>query len=433
MELSGWGRYPKIFANISFPRTYAEVGNLVTNMPSGIARGLGRSYGDSSLAKEIIETTSFNYYREFDPIRGILVCDAGVTLWDISNTFVPRGWFLPVTPGTRFVTIGGAIASDVHGKNHHNAGTFCEYIYSLTILLGNGEIVIASPTNHSELFHATCGGMGLTGVILQASIQLSSIKSSNILQTTIKSPNLDAVLDGFEEFSGSTYSVAWIDCMANSQNLGRSLLMLGEHAEDQVFELSNKKPVSIMFNAPDLLLNSYLIKGFNNLYYHRASKTKTIDQISFEKYFYPLDQLISWNRLYGKNGFLQYQFVVPKSAGREALKKILQVIVESGEGSFLAVLKIFGKKNKNYLSFPEEGYTLALDFKISTKVFNLLNKLDQLVLGYGGKIYLAKDARMSEKIFKDSYPRWEEFNIIRDEYHAIKKFSSLQSKRIGLN
>jgi decaprenylphospho-beta-D-ribofuranose 2-oxidase len=432
MEISGWGRYPKIDSDVILPKTGQDLADCLKDSSSLISRGLGRSYGDSSLAPHVLETTQLQYFQEFDPQTGILECDAGVSLFEILNVFVPKGWFLPVSPGTRFVTLGGAIASDVHGKNHHIDGTFCEHVLSFDIALGNGEIVTASPTQHPDLFRATCGGMGLTGVIVSARIRLKPITSSDILETTIKAPNLDAVLDGFEKYLSSTYSVAWIDCLAKGADLGRSLLMIGEHATDGGLKLASKKPMTIPMDAPAQLLNPLSIKAFNTLYYGKVLQAEQSRRTSFETYFYPLDQMLHWNRLYGKPGFLQYQFVIPKNVGREGMRVILEEITASGQGSFLAVLKAFGKENENYLSFPVEGYTLALDFKVTPSIFNLLDRLDELVLRYGGRLYLAKDARMTEQTFKSSYPRWQEFEAVRSKYHAIGKFASLQSRRLGL-
>ena len=432
MEISGWGRYPKIDAEVIVPATASACTKTLQDPVILIPRGLGRSYGDSSLAPQVLETNGMQYFQEFDPETGVLACEAGVSLYEILNVFVPQGWFLPVSPGTRFVTVGGAIASDVHGKNHHIDGTFCEHVLSFDIALGNGEIVTASPTQNPDLFHATCGGMGLTGVIVSARIRLKPISSSEILETTIKAPNLDAVLDGFEKYIDSTYSVAWIDCLAKGADLGRSLLMIGEHATDGGLKVASKRPITIPMDAPTQLLNPLSIKVFNTLYYGKVLQAEQSRRTSFETYFYPLDQMLHWNRLYGKPGFLQYQFVIPTATGREGMRRILEEITESGQGSFLAVLKAFGKQNENYLSFPVEGYTLALDFKVTPSIFKLLDRLDELVLQYGGRLYLAKDARMTEQTFKASYPRWQEFEAVRSKYHAIGKFTSLQSKRLGL-
>ena len=432
MEISGWGRYPKIDAQVLLPMTGNDCASALKDPSVLIARGLGRSYGDSSLASQVLETTELQYFQEFNPETGVLACDAGVSLYEILNVFVAKGWFLPVTPGTRFVTVGGAIASDVHGKNHHIDGTFCEHVLSFDIALGNGVIVTASPLQNADLFHATCGGMGLTGVIVAARIGLKPISSSDILETTIKAPNLDAVLDGFEKYADSTYSVAWIDCLAKGADLGRSLLMIGEHATDGGLKVASKKPLTIPMDAPAQLLNPLSIKAFNTLYYGKVFQAEQSRRTSFETYFYPLDQMLHWNRLYGKPGFLQYQFVIPTATGREGMRRILEEISDSGQGSFLAVLKAFGKQNNNPLSFPLEGYTLALDFKVTPTIFALLDRLDQLVLQYGGRLYLAKDARMTEQTFKQSYPRWQEFEAVRSKYHAIGKFASLQSQRLGL-
>ena len=432
MQISGWGCYPKIDAEVNLPRDLLQASALIKGDGLLIPRGLGRAYGDSSLASRVLETTNLQFFHSFDAVSGVLSCDAGVSLFEILKVFVPKGWFIPVSPGTRFVTVGGAIASDVHGKNHHLDGTFGQHVISLQLLLGNGEIVQVSPTENTALFHATCGGMGLTGTILSASFRLVPIKSSEIIETTIKAANLDAVLDGFEQFGASTYTVAWIDCLAQGKNLGRSLLMVGEHAEDGPLTVADKNPLTMPVDAPSSLLNPFSIKAFNALYYAKAQQGVSTRRRSFESYFYPLDQILQWNKLYGKAGFMQYQFVIPASAGREGLRHILKTIAASGQGSFLAVLKTFGKQNTNYLSFPIEGYTLALDFKVTESIFALMDQLDQLVLQYGGRLYLAKDARMSEATFKTSYPNWEEFEAVRERYHAIGKFASLQSKRLGL-
>jgi len=432
MEVHGWGRYPRADASVSFPATPRQCRALLACSDNLIARGLGRSYGDSSMAMNMLDTRYLDHFHSFDESTGMLTCAAGVSFDDILRIFVPKGWFLPVTPGTRFVTVGGAIASDVHGKNHHLEGSFCDHVSGLELLLGNGERVETSPTDKPELFHATCGGMGLTGVILSATVCLKPISSSEIVETTIKAPDLDAVLTAFEEDASTTYTVAWIDCLARGRQLGRSLLMLGEHAQSGPLTVQARKPTPVPFDMPAGFLNQATVKTFNALYYGKARQAKQTRRIPFEPYFYPLDALADWNRLYGKPGFVQYQFVLPKGSGSDGLKKILERIAKTGRGSFLAVLKVLGKGNDNHLSFPQEGYTLALDFKVEPATFDLLDELDQRILEYGGRIYLAKDARMSEGTFKTGYPRWQEFEEIRGRWHAIGKFASIQSKRLGL-
>ena len=338
MELYGWGRYSTIDAEVTFPLSNEQCNVALANTDNFIVRGLGRSYGDSSLAYKVLDTRYLDNFIAFDETTGLLSCAAGVSLKDIINNFVPLGWFLPVTPGTCFVTIGGAIASDVHGKNHHSNGTFTNHVTEIELLLGNGERVVTSPNNKPDLFHATCGGMGLTGIILSATLGLKRIKSSNIIETSIKAPDLDAILSAFEEHAGSTYSVAWIDCLARGKNLGRAVLKLGEHAEDDSLIVQKGKSLTIPFLMPSSLINHATVSVFNSFLYATQAKQKT-QKIPFESFFYPLDKINNWNRLYGKKGFVQYQFVIPFSSGLTGLRDILERIVASGSGSFLAVLK----------------------------------------------------------------------------------------------
>ncbi|OIN00912.1 FAD-linked oxidase [Polynucleobacter sp. QLW-P1DATA-2] len=431
MKIHGWGRYPITDAKILQPKTRVDCVESIKGLETLIPRGLGRSYGDSANSTTALQSTFLNHFIEFNEQSGVLTCEAGVSIRTILELAVPKGWFIPVTPGTGYVTLGGAIASDVHGKNHHINGTFSEHVISFNIILGTGEMCHVSRMNFPDLFIATCGGMGLTGMIISATIQLKKIQSSQITQTTIKANCLEEVCQQFEDNSASTYSVAWIDCLAKGAQLGRSLLMLGEHAQNNVLEMAKSKRFNIPFEMPSGLLNQHSIKCFNSFYYHKASALNKIT-LPFEPYFYPLDSIRNWNRLYGAGGFVQYQFVLPKAVGLQGLKKILTKIVDSGKGSFLAVLKVFGKSNQNLLSFPIEGYTLALDFKISKETFALLKELDSMVLDMGGRIYLTKDALLSESTFKKIYPNWVEFEQVRSKYGAHGKFSSDQSKRLGL-
>lgn len=432
MRLNGWGRYPTLEAGLAQPATLSAARASLTELASLIPRGMGRSYGDSALAERIVGTRQLRHLRSFDESSGQLDCDAGISLGELLDVFVPRGWFLPITPGTKFVSIGGAIASDVHGKNHHLHGCFSECVDSIEILLANGQLTRCSRTDQADLFHATCGGMGLTGLIVGARLRLRRVASAYIAQTTYKAANLDEVVALFDRHSAATYSVAWIDCLATGKALGRSLLMIGEHACDGELSLAAKPALSIPVDMPSFLLNRYSIQAFNELYYQRIRQIESQQRVSYESFFYPLDGIQQWNRLYGKQGFLQYQFVIPKAAGLEGMRAILQRIAASRRGSFLAVLKAFGAANDNLLSFPAEGYTLALDFKFETGLLELLSELDAMVLAYGGRLYLSKDARMSEATFKHSYPNWMRFQEIRARYGALHKFSSLQSRRLGL-
>ncbi|NPA72992.1 MAG: FAD-binding oxidoreductase, partial [Gammaproteobacteria bacterium] len=373
-------------------------------------------------------------------LTGLLTCSAGLAFADLLKTFVPKGWFLPVTPGTQFVTVGGAIASDVHGKNHHLDGSFSQHLTQLKLVIASGETLTCSQTENRLLFLATCGGMGLTGVIVEASFKLIPIESAYVSETTHKTANLAETLALFEHHEQATYSVAWIDCLATGDQLGRSLLMLGEHTPkdaldtetENLLKPANPSRFNVPFSMPNSLLNPYSIKAFNALYYHKTRQKQSQRQVHYAPYFYPLDSIQNWNRLYGKKGFTQYQFVLPKTAGLEGMTHILKTISDSKRGSFLAVLKAFGKGNDNYLSFPMEGYTLALDFKMDSSLLAFLDQLDEIVLSYGGRLYLAKDARMSEATFKQSYPNWEAFQEVRASVEAIGHFSSLQSQRLGL-
>jgi decaprenylphospho-beta-D-ribofuranose 2-oxidase len=434
MKLTGWGRYPVIESEVKTPITSRALHNLFAGASSVpcIPRGAGRSYGDSALAPNTISSRLLNHITDFDEHTGTIRCGAGVTLAELLDLFVPRGWFLRSTPGTKLISVGGAIASDVHGKSHHREGCFSNHVSTLTLMLGDGETVTCSRDTLPELFHATCGGMGLTGVILEATFRMRSITSSYIRETTFKAANLDEALTLLEEQEGTTYSVAWIDCLSTGGHLGRSLLMIGDFVDDGRLDMKRGKPLSVPFDMPGFLLNRYSVTAFNALYYHRVRERRSEGMVHFEPFFYPLDRIHDWNRIYGKGGFTQYQFVIPREAGRVGMAAILNRIAESQRGSFLAVLKAFGKGNDNYLSFPMEGYTLALDFKIDQGLFPFLEELDRIVLDHGGRIYLSKDVRMSKSTFKRGYPLWEKFQEVRRRYGADRAFRSLQSDRLGL-
>ena len=435
MIMHGWGRYPAVDAEVFAPKTTRELKERIgiPNAGGYTPRGLGRSYGDSSLGERMVASRWLNHLLEFDRQTGVLHCEAGMSLGEILEVFVPQGWFLPVTPGTQFVTIGGAIASDVHGKNHHVAGCFSDHVDSVDLLLDADRVVRCSPVENPGLFRATCGGMGLTGMILGAAIRLQPIHNAFIDQTTWKATNLEESLGLFADHESSPYSVAWIDCISSGDALGRSLLMTGDHAREGDLRIGRKNRISLPLDMPSQLLNRYSIKAFNTLYYNRIREESVSHHVHYEPFFYPLDSIGDWNRMYGKQGFTQYQFVVPKDTGYRAMSAILKTIVDSGKGSFLAVLKAFGKQNRNLLSFPMEGYTLALDFKIEPDLFPLLDRLDAMVLDHGGRIYLTKDARMSKETFRRCYPAWEHFQSVRHEHGVNGRFLSRQSIRLGLD
>lgn len=434
MRLHGWGRYPVAEATVLTPAGASDTARLLAARAEQplIARGLGRSYGDSAIAPLVIDNTRRHLLLDFDPASGVLRAEAGATLADLLDVLLPQGWFLPVTPGTKFVTLGGAVASDVHGKNHHLDGCFSAHVLSFELLLADGRVLACSRSAHPELFRATCGGMGLTGILLTVTLRMRRVASAYIDQTTLRARSLGEVLELFEQHRAATYSVAWIDCVsgANGPCLGRSLLMLGEHAEQGGLAALPKRSRTVPLDLPPQLMNRHTIGAFNQLYYHLPRSTHA--RVHYEPYFYPLDGLLHWNRLYGKAGFVQYQFVIPRAAGTAALQAILARIAASGRGSFLAVLKTFGPANDNFLSFPLEGYTLALDFKLEAGLLPLLDELDAMVLAAGGRHYLAKDARMSRATFQRSYPQLSAFQQVRRDYGAVGAFASCQSTRLGL-
>lgn len=427
-----WGNYPKHNCTVFRFENPLVLREVINHHDDLIAYGNGRSYGDSALSSNLIDLRPYRYFLDFDENNAVLECQAGVLLAEILEVFLPRGWFLPVTPGTKLITVGGAIASDIHGKNHHTAGSFSDHLLDFHLMLPDGNIVTCSPDENVDLFRATCGGMGLTGVILDARIRLKPIHSAMIDQVVIKTGNLKETFEAFEQYKKVAYSVAWIDCLAKGERLGRCLLITGEHATDGALLYQNREKLSIPFTLPSFTLNNLTVKAFNTLYYGKARKGVSRQQVTIDHFFYPLDAIGHWNRIYGNNGFTQYQFVLPREESYRGLERILARIAASGKGSFLAVLKLFGKGNDNWLSFPLKGYTLALDFKIEPGLFKLLTELDKLVLEHGGRFYLTKDARVAKENFEPGYPDIDKFRVLRNKYKMIKKFNSLQSKRLEI-
>lgn len=432
MSLLGWGRYPKvknIFFNLEGELSLKEI--IVTSR-SLIPYGNGRSYGDSALNERIVKTRPYNYFLEFDEPNGILHVQSGVLLSEILNFCIPKGWFLRITPGTKLITIGGAIASDVHGKNHHIDGCFSECIVEFRMMLPSGEVITCSKLKNYEIFKATCGGMGLTGVILDAKIRLVRIESQYVDQVTIKTKNLKQTFKAFEKYRSSTYSVAWIDCLARGEGVGRSLLMLGEFGNDGDLDYRANRGFKVFFNFPSFALHPLFVKIFNFFYYQRIRQRVSKQKVTIDSFFYPLDAIRDWNKIYGKEGFIQYQLIFPKSNSYNGLREVLNTISLSKKGSFLAVLKLHGPENENYLSFPMEGYSLALDFRMDKTLENLLAELDNIVLKYNGRIYLAKDSRVEKEIFEQNYPNIEKFRELRGKLKMNKTFNSAQSRRVGI-
>ncbi len=438
-QIANWGNYPVMESDeesFAFPD---QLNQLLDEEADFIPRGNGRCYGDASLAQRTISTLKYDKILSFDTATGIFECQSGLILDQILEVIVPRGWFLPVTPGTKFITVGGAVASDVHGKNHHVDGSFSNHILDMDIVLASKKVITCSPQMNEDLFEASCGGMGLTGLITRVKFRLKKIETSFIKQKQIKARNLEELIQLFQTYHQYTYSVAWIDCLKKGEHFGRSILMLGEHArlsdldKQQLrdpLQLPKKKQINLPFNLPSWALNAFTVKAFNYLFYAKNFKPEINNVISYEPFFYPLDAILHWNRGYGKNGFVQYQFVLPLEA-KPGLIEILNRISDKGLGSFLAVLKVFGKQ-ESIISFPKEGYTLALDFSVRPGLLEFLDGLDQVVLRYGGRLYMSKDARMKPEVLQSGYPDLGKFKDIVRKYNPEAKIHSLQSDRLFL-
>jgi decaprenylphospho-beta-D-ribofuranose 2-oxidase len=438
-DIANWGNYPVIESDEESFVFESQLDSLIKKEQSFIARGNGRCYGDASLSERTISTLKYDKILSFDTKEGVFECQSGITLDQVLTVIVPAGWFLPVTPGTKFITIGGGLASDVHGKNHHVDGSISNHVVEMDVVLASDEVITCSPDAYSDLFEATLGGMGLTGVISRAKLRLKKIESSLISQKQLKAANLQELIGLFDEYKDYTYSVAWIDCLKKGEHFGRSILMLGEHAgvnelpahqKDEPLRLPKKKQIVFPFNLPSWVLNKFSVKAFNFLYYHKNFKKEIDSVVSYEPFFYPLDAVLHWNRMYGKSGFVQYQFVLPLNAA-EGLIAIMNRIADEGLGSFLAVLKVFGKQ-ESIISFPKEGYTLALDFPVRNGLLNFLDELDELVLKYNGRLYMSKDARMKPAMLVAGYPELEKFKSIVKKYNPDGKIRSVQSDRLGI-
>lgn len=437
---SGWGGYPRKLTKIFYP---TDIKQILEELKCGelIARGNGRAYGDSAINQnKTINMKYFNKLISFDENTGVLVAEAGVLLKQILDSFIIKGWFPYVTPGSKFVTVGGLIAADVHGKNHHKEGSFGNFVEWLDIINKDGKIERCSKQENKELFEWTIGGMGLTGIIIKAAIKLRRIETCWIKQKIIVSKDFDHTLKIFENNMDATYSVAWINSTNTKGSIGQSLIMLGEHAllndlDKKKFhnplKLEPKKKRYISFYFPNWFLNKKLIKLFNFFYYFIGKNTSKEKLIYWDDYFYPLDAILGWNKIYGRQGFLQYQCVLPLENSKEGLIRLLKEIDKSKVSSFLSVLKRFGKQESNF-SFPMEGYTIALDFPANQYTFDLLEKLDEITLKYKGRFYLAKDARMKKEIFKRSDKRIEKFINFRNKNNNDRTFISSQSSRLEI-
>ncbi len=440
IELSGWGRYPRRPASVACPRNADDVAQLAAH-GGVIARGNGRAYGDSATgAAATLDMRQMNRMLSFDAKTGVLVAEAGVILGDVIETFLPRGWFPSVTPGTKFISLGGAIAADVHGKNHHVDGSFGSFVDWVDVMNAQGEITRASRQGNSDLFEWTVGGMGLTGIILRAAIRLRPVESAWITQETTVAPDLGAAMEAFDAAEQATYSVAWIDCLASGAALGRSLVMTGEHTaaadvprdyRNRPLETPGKRKKIVPFDAPGFALNRFSVRAFNAAYWWKGQRVPKQTMADWDSYFYPLDAVLGWNRIYGRRGFLQFQCALPLESARAGLTALLTETARTGQGSFLAVLKRFGAQESRF-SFPMAGYTLALDFPATPGVLTLFDRLDAITLEHGGRFYLAKDARMAATTLYRADARAAGFRDMRQATGLDRAFASAQSERLLL-
>lgn len=439
-DLSGWGRYPRQLGAL------ARVGNLHSaaqathDLPGLVARGLGRSYGDAAIGREnTLAATGLNRMQGFDPSTGILSTEAGVSLAEIIEAFLPQGYFPLVVPGTRFVTVGGMIASDVHGKNQHNDGTFGDHVKWLTLALPDGRTLRCSATENPDVFRATIGGMGLTGTILDAGFQLKQVETGWINQTTHVAQNLAEAIALLRKTEEATYTVAWIDVLARGPSLGRSLILAGEHApkdalgfRHQRFPDAKNGRIGVPFDMPGWLLNAGTVKAFNALYYRQGARhAGQTTLVPWDSYFFPLDAIGNWNRIYGPRGFVQHQCVIPDTNAEVVIAEILDRLSAQGAGSFLAVLKRLASAS-GIMSFPMDGLTLALDVPVGERQFALLSEIDTLVAEAGGRMYLAKDAIQSRATLAAGYPNIAEFRQIRDQIGVTGRIASKLSERLDL-
>ncbi|KFE54476.1 FAD-binding oxidoreductase [Pseudomonas syringae] len=421
--LYSWGRYPQKpqsgHACAWIDGLTEHLDTVIKQHQTSLPYGSGRSYGDSCLAAsdQVIEMRGLDHFIRADWKSGTVRVEAGVTLAEILAAAIPHGWFLPVTPGTQFATVGGAIANDVHGKNHHLRGTFGNHVLRFGLLRHGEKAQICSPSENTRLFAASIGGLGLTGVINWADLQLMPIRASQIDSTVVRFANLGEFFSLSAELDHQhEYSVAWIDCLAKGANSGRGVFIVGDHARYGSLEVEHGSSMKMPLTPPISLINNLSLRSFNSLYWNAHPKQRSAKRSAYTPFFYPLDRILHWNRIYGRKGFQQYQCVMPEANAEVAMAELLSAIADSGQGSFLAVLKRCGDiASPGLLSFPMPGTSLALDFPHNSELINgLFPRLDAIVRAAGGRLYPAKDAHMSGSDFRQAYPAWERLEALRD-------------------
>jgi decaprenylphospho-beta-D-ribofuranose 2-oxidase len=439
VTLAGWGANIRADCVLTQPESPGDVGARLDRAGT-IARGLGRSYGDPALNadRQVLDMTRVDRYLGFDEATGTLSCEAGVSLAQIIDDFAPRGWFPVITPGTKFVTVGGCIANDVHGKAHHAQGSFAVCVDAFTVLLANGEIARASRDENPDLFWASFGGMGLLGILLTVTMRLRKVETSYFRQKSIAVSNLSEMLEVLERYDQEyPYSVATVDVYGKGASLGRGVIAFGDHASrDELpvglapLKVSAPPRLSVPFELPEFTLNRLSIRAVNAFAQLTQKRLRPIGH--YEGFFYPLDMLGHWNRGYGRRGFAQYQFVIPFEDGEARMRSILDFIFASGELPFLNVLKRMGKESGGVLSFPREGYTFAIDFPIRNNTVRVLRELDARVLDAGGRIYLGKDSYVEADTFRAMYPAIDAWLAVKQKYDPTNVFTSNLARRVGL-
>jgi decaprenylphospho-beta-D-ribofuranose 2-oxidase len=436
LELTGWGRVSRAQTLAARPERSSELPNvLAADHPKALSiYGAGRSYGDSALNSHghSCLTERLDRILSFDDSSGVVEVEPAVTFRRLMDVFLPLGWLFPVTPGTSFATIGGAVAHDVHGKNHEKTGSFGQHVTEIEIIAADGTRHRVSPANRPEWFRATCGGCGLTGVISRIAFRLRRVPSAHVTVAERRLENLDAFLDAFEQTKDASYSVGWIDGLATGRGLGRGILETAEPAPDAGFASTPANAPSVPIGFPSFALNRLSVTAFNELYFRRIPKQGRHRVESYGRFLYPLDGIHHWNRIYGKAGFHQFQCAVPYVEGPTALRRLLQATAASGAASFLSVIKRLGPGRTGYLSFPMPGYTLAIDFPNRPGTEELYRALVAITLDHGGRIYLAKDALLSAEAFARMYPELPEFRRVLAEIDPGACFGSDLARRLDI-
>lgn len=432
--ISGWGRQ-----SIQAQQHQSEdLERITREVP--LTRGLGRSYGDSSLppsdAPVVASSVLADRLLAFDPTTGILRAEAGLSLRELIRVFLPRGWFPPVTPGTSYVTLGGMVASDVHGKNHHRDGTIGAHVQRIKLRVASGDVVECSRTQHPMLFRATLGGMGLTGHILEVELKLQRVPTPWIWQESERVPNIDAYIQALKDAGPKwPFTVGWIDCLSKGRNLGRGILMKGRWADPAEAPARFPKPkrrLRVPFDLPEWVLGPWSVRLFNELYYRKQLQREKRGVVHPESFFYPLDAIRDWNRLYGKRGLTQYQCVLPEEAGPQSARRFLELLTQRGGASFLCVIKDCGAEGEGLLSFPKPGISIALDIAVRDNTQELIDVLNAFVLQEGGRIYLTKDAWTRPETYAAMEPRLKQFLEIKGRWDPHNKLRSAQSERLQL-